>query len=507
MEAGGCFGSAQRKNSRICQQCPADFRHCSCFECLDRALQFRGAGIVSLRCRVLDFRYGFVYARSRYVDDSSGRGYRCRDEQSKKIWIPLILCFILGTIITIAEPDLSVLAEQIPSIPNMTLIFSVALGVGFFLAVAMLRIRVRWKLTRLFLIFYSMVFILASFAPASFIPAAFDSGGVTTGPVTVPFIMAMGAGLAVINSDKNTRTDSFGLVALCSIGPIISVLILSIFYSPEATTTPVVIAEIVSTKDALTAIINGLPTFAKEVGMAFSPIIVMFVLFQAIFRRFRKHQMIRIIIGMIYTYTGLVMFLTAANVGFMPAGNLIGSIIAASDRKALLIPVGALFGYFVVAAEPAVVVLKKQVEEISNGAISQRSIGLGLSIGVAVSVGISMLRVLTGIPIQPFLYAGYALSLVISFFVPSLYTSVAFDSGGVASGPMTSTFILPFAVGACTALGGNIMTDAFGIVAMVAMTPLITIQSIGLYSSIRQRQRRKQKTEAMRIVPDTIVYY
>ena len=436
-----------------------------------------------------------------------GEGIGAEMSKTKKVWIPLVLCFILGTIITIAEPDLSVLAEQIPSIPNMTLIMSVALGVGFFLAVATLRIRVRWKLTRLFLIFYSIVFILASFAPASFIPAAFDSGGVTTGPVTVPFIMAMGAGLAVINSDKNTRTDSFGLVALCSIGPIISVLILSIFYSPEATTTPVEIAEIVSTKDALTAILNGTPIYAKEVGMAFSPIILMFVLFQAIFRRFRKHQMIRIVIGMIYTYTGLVMFLTAANVGFMPAGNLIGSIIAASDRKAMLIPVGALFGYFVVAAEPAVVVLKKQVEEISNGAISQRSIGLGLSIGVSVSVGISMLRVLTGIPIQPFLYAGYALSLVISFFVPSLYTSVAFDSGGVASGPMTSTFILPFAVGACTALGGNIMTDAFGIVAMVAMTPLITIQSIGLYSSIRQRQRRKQRTEAMRIVPDTIVYY
>ena len=241
--------------------------------------------------------------------------------------------------------------------------------------------------------------------------------------------------------------------------------------------------------------------------MAFSPIILVFVLFQAIFKRFRKHQMIRIVIGMIYTYLGLVMFLTAANVGFMPAGNLIGSLIADSDKKALLIPVGALFGYFVVAAEPAVVVLKKQVEEISNGAISQRSIGLGLSIGVAVSVGISMLRVLTGIPIQPFLYVGYALSLIISFFVPPLYTSVAFDSGGVASGPMTSTFILPFAVGACTALGGNVMTDAFGIVAMVAMTPLITIQGIGLYSSIRQRQRRKQKAEAMRVVPDTIVYY
>lgn len=241
--------------------------------------------------------------------------------------------------------------------------------------------------------------------------------------------------------------------------------------------------------------------------MAFSPIIGVFVLFQIFFRRFRKHQIIRIVIGMLYTYAGLVMFLTAANVGFMPAGNLIGATIAGSGQKFWLIPVGAIFGYFVVAAEPAVVVLKKQVEEISNGAISQRAIGLGLSIGVAVSVGISMLRVLTGVPIQPFLYVGYALSLLISFFVPSLYTSVAFDSGGVASGPMTSTFILPFAVGACTALGGNVMTDAFGIVAMVAMTPLITIQSIGLVSNIRQRAKRKQRVAAMELVPDVMIYY
>lgn len=436
-----------------------------------------------------------------------GEGIGAVMSKSKKLWIPVVFCFLLGTIITISEPDLTVLAEQIPSIPNMTLILSVAVGVGIFLAIAVLRIRMKWKLTRLFLIFYAIIFILAAFVPASFIPAAFDSGGVTTGPVTVPFIMAMGAGLAVIGSDKNSRTDSFGLVALCSIGPILSVLILSIFYAPEAETSPVEIADIITTKDAITVFLKGFPFYAKEVLMAFSPIIGVFVLFQIFFRRFRKHQIIRIVIGMLYTYVGLVMFLTAANVGFMPAGNLIGATIAASGQKYWLIPVGALFGYYVVAAEPAVVVLKKQVEEISNGAISQRSIGLGLSIGVAVSVGISMLRVLTGVPIQPFLYVGYAISLLISFFVPPLYTSVAFDSGGVASGPMTSTFILPFAVGACTALGGNVMTDAFGIVAMVAMTPLITIQSIGLVSNLQQRARRKQKVEAMEMVPDVMIYY
>lgn len=436
-----------------------------------------------------------------------GEGIGIEMSKAKKIWIPLVLCFVLGMLITISEPDLTVLASQIPSIPNMTLILSVAVGVGIFLAIAAARLHFGIRLTRLFLVFYILIFILAAFAPAAFIPAAFDSGGVTTGPVTVPFIMAMGAGLAAISTGSSSRSDSFGLVALCSIGPILSVLILSIFYSPEATASPVEIAEIATTKDALSALLNGFPLYAKEVLIAFSPIILVFVLFQAFFRRFRKHQMIRIVIGMLYTYGGLVMFLTAANIGFMPAGNLIGGIIAGSGHKFWLIPVGAVFGYFVVAAEPAVIVLKKQVEEISNGAISQKAIGLGLSIGVSLSVAISMLRVLTGIPIQPFLYTGYALSLVISFFVPPLYTAVAFDAGGVASGPMTSTFILPFAVGACIACGGNIMTDAFGIVAMVAMTPLITIQSIGLYSSLRQRARRRQQTEAMGLVPDVMVYY
>ena len=436
-----------------------------------------------------------------------GEGIGIELSKMKHLRIPLILSFFLGALITISEPDLTVLAEQIPAIPNRVLIFSVALGVGIFLSIAIARSRSKVRLSQLLLVFYALIFILASFAPKSFIPAAFDSGGVTTGPVTVPFIMAMGAGIAAIGVSRNSRTDSFGLISLCSIGPIISVLILSLFYSPEAESSPIRIAEIATTADAMHALLAGFPVYAKEVLIAFSPIVLIFVLFQTVCKRFQIRQIIRICIGMVYTYTGLVMFLTAANIGFMPAGNLIGAEIAGSPYKYWLIPVGMLFGYFIVAAEPAVVVLKKQAEEISSGAISQHSIGLGLSIGVALSVGISMLRVLTGVPIRPFLYAGYAVSLGISFFVPPLYTSVAFDAGGVASGPMTSTFILPFAVGACTVLGGNIMTDAFGIVAMVAMTPLITIQCIGLYSNMRLRARRKQRIEAMGMVPDGMVYY
>ena len=436
-----------------------------------------------------------------------GEGIGVQISKFRKLPLPLIICFALGVIITIAEPDLTVLAEQIPSIPNMVLILAVAIGVGLFLLVSLLRTALGIPLSRLLLLFYLAVFVLAAFAPADFIPAAFDSGGVTTGPITVPFIMALGIGMVSIRSDKKSSDDSFGLVALCSIGPILSVLILSICFEPSATTTETVIRDIVDTRDAVREFVTAFPHYAKEVLIALLPVVGVFVVFQLIARRYQLHQLLRIGSGFLYTYAGLVMFLTGANVGFMPAGKLIGEEIAGSSYKYLLIPVGMLVGYFIVAAEPAVHVLKKQVEEISSGRITQTSIGIGLSVGVAVSVGIAMLRILTGIPLMWFMIPGYAISLLISFFVPPLYTGVAFDSGGVASGPMTTTFLLPFAVGACSAVGGNLLTDAFGIVAMVAMTPLITIQVIGLYAQMKHRAQRRRTADQLSRVDDGILYY
>ena len=436
-----------------------------------------------------------------------GEGIGVTLSKSQRLLLPTVCCFILGALITIAEPDLQVLAQQLPSIPNAVLIWSVAIGVGVFLMIALLRTYFNIPLSKLLLGFYAIVVVLTAFAPDSFIPVAFDSGGVTTGPITVPFIMALGAGMASIRKDKHSSDASFGLVALCSIGPILSVLILSICYRPEATSSETVLAEIVTTKDAFLEFFRAIPHYCEEVLLALLPIVGVFVLYQLIFRRFNVHQVIRICIGLLYTYVGLVLFLTGANVGFMPAGRLIGATLAVSPYGYILIPVGMLMGFFVVTAEPAVIVLKKQVEEVTNGSITQRSIGIGLSVGVAVSVGIAMLRVLTGIPLLPFVLVGYVLSLTISFFVPPIYTGIAFDSGGVASGPMTTTFILPFAVGACEALGGNVLTDAFGIVAMVAMTPLITIQVMGLYSRIKHRILRKRVSDELSQVEDCIVYY
>lgn len=450
---------------------------------------------------------GFFTIGSGISMEPLGEGIGSSLGKAKKIAIPLIICFVLGILITIAEPDLTVLAEQVPSIPNMVLIICVAVGVGIFLVFSMIRSRFGIKLNTLLLVFYGVVIVLAFFAPADFIPAAFDSGGVTTGPITVPFIMALGAGIASMGNAKNSRENSFGLIALCSIGPILSVLLLSIVFKPTSETVQEQIVIAQTTKEAFEAFVHGIPHYAEEVLVALLPIVAVMVIFQLVSRRFNKHQILRMSVGFIYTYIGLVFFLTGANVGFMPAGRLIGSRIASGDMKYMLIPIGALMGYFVVSAEPAVHSLKKQVEEITNGSVSQKSIGLALSIGVGISVGIAMLRVLTGIPVLPILIFGYVVSLIITFFVPPIYTGIAFDSGGVASGPMSTTFILPFAIGACEALGGNVLTDAFGIVAMVAMTPLIAIQVMGLMGEIKRKKMLEAAKSELLLMDDDMLYY
>lgn len=413
-----------------------------------------------------------------------GEGVGAQLFRMRKLWLIIIVCFLIGFFITIAEPDLQVLAHQVSAIPNMTLIMTVAVGVGVFLAVAILRILFKISLAQLLLLFYLFLFSVSYFTPVNFIPVAFDSGGVTTGPITVPFIMAIGVGMAAVRSDKNAQDDSFGLIALCSIGPILAVLLLGIVYRPATSDyTQVQIPDILTTRDVAIEYARMLPVFAKEVGLAFAPISLFFFIFQAFSRHFHRRQIVKIIVGFIYTYIGLVLFLTGVNVGFIPVGHLLGSEIAAASWRWALLPLGALIGYYIVAAEPAVHVLNRQVEEVSNGAISQRAMNLALSIGVAVSLALSMFRILTGISIYWLLIPGYTIALALTFFVPKIFTGIAFDSGGVASGPMTSTFLLPFAIGACESVGGNVMTDAFGVVAMVAMTPLVTIQIMGMIYS------------------------
>ncbi len=412
--------------------------------------------------------------------------------KSKNVFVIIIVSFIMGFVITISEPDLQVLAQQVPSIPNLVLILAVALGVGIFLVVALLRMLIGIPLSHLLVFFYAIIFGLTLFVPKDFLAIAFDSGGVTTGPMTVPFIMSFGVGIAAIRSDRHAADDSFGLVSLCSIGPILAVLILGMIYNPEATEQVSESIPIIdNTVDLWKLFAVEFPTYIKEMALSILPIIVFFGIFQLISRDINKRSLIKIGIGLIYTYVGLVLFLTGVNVGFMPAGNYLGQTITGLSYAWIIVPIGMIIGYFIVLAEPAVFVLTKQVEEMTSGAISAKAMGLSLSIGVSVSVGLAMIRVLTGISILWFLVPGYLIALILTFFVSKIFTAIAFDSGGVASGPMTATFLLPFAMGACEALGGNIITDAFGIVAMVAMTPLITIQVMGLIFKLKENKLHK----------------
>ena len=412
---------------------------------------------------------------------------------TRKISVVIVLCFILGFIITISEPDLQVLAEQVPSIPNYTLIIAVATGVGIFLVAAVLRMLFGIPLAYMLLILYPIIFILASIVPQDFLTVAFDSGGVTTGPMTVPFIMALGIGFSAVRSDKHAENDSFGLVALCSVGPILAVLLLGLLYHPgESGYEQAMIVKTDNSVEMWQLFQEGLPYYMKEMLISLLPIILFFFIFQIVSLHLHKKTLVKIIIGIIYTYIGLVLFLTGVNVGFMPAGNYLGQVIAGLSYPWIIVPIGMLIGYFIVKAEPAVYVLTEQVEELTSGAISAKAMGMSLSIGVALSLGLAMVRVLTGISILWFLLPGYAVALGLTFFVPKIFTAIAFDSGGVASGPMTATFLLPFSMGACEALGGNVVTDAFGVVAMVAMTPLITIQILGLIYQIQEQMKEKQ---------------
>lgn len=416
--------------------------------------------------------------------------------QSKNIFMIIILSFVLGFIITISEPDLQVLAEQVPSIPNVTLILAVAAGVGFFLVIAFLRMLLGIPLPPLLVFFYLIVFALVFLVPESFRGVAFDSGGVTTGPMTVPFIMALGIGISSIRNDHHAANDSFGLVALCSIGPILSVLILGMIYNPgESDYNLAAIPEISDSVELWKMFGIELPAYMKEIAVSLLPIIIFFALFQIFSLKLSGKILAKIVIGLIYTYIGLVLFLTGANVGFLPFGRYLGQVLASLDYRWIIVPIGALMGYFIVKAEPAVYVLNHQVEEITDSAISAKAMGTSLSIGVALSIALAMLRILCGIPILYFLIPGYVIAIGLSFFVPKIFTAIAFDSGGVASGPMTATFLLPLAQGACIAVGGDLVTDAFGVVAMVAMTPLITIQILGMIYKIKESTRQISPVE------------
>ncbi len=401
--------------------------------------------------------------------------------KSKNILFIFIILFTLGTIITIAEPDLKVLASQIPTIPEYTTILAVSIGVGIFLVIAFLRIIFKINLTTLLFISYMVVFILAQFVPPEFLAISFDSGGVTTGPITVPFIIALGIGAASIREHKESENDNFGLVALCSVGPIIAVLLLGILFNvQDASYSMYEITNFQSSTEIMLDFINSIPKYLEELSLAILPILIFFLIYQVTALKLPFKKVCKILTGILYTYLGLVMFLLAVNKGFLPVGYLIGTHIASLEFNWIAIPIGMIIGYFIVIAEPAVVILINQIADVTDGAIPEKAMKFNLSISISLAVGLAVVRIFTGISILYLMIPGYIIALSLSLVTPKVFTAIAFDSGGVATGPITTTFLIPFSIGLCTSLGGNVLTDAFGVVAMIAMMPLISVQISGL---------------------------
>ena len=418
--------------------------------------------------------------------------------KQRKLWLLLAVCFVLGMLITIAEPDLQVLAKQVSGVMDGTLlVYVVGVGVGTFLMVAILRIVFKRRLSNILGVFYMLLFALALLLMENgrqdLLPMAFDSGGVTTGPITVPFIMALGVGISSVLGDKHSQENSFGLVALCSVGPMLAVLILGIFsrgslnYTPDF---PLVEADIAG------EFLHNLGHVAKEVGIALGMIVVFFAICQVAFLKLPKRRLLRIGVGVVFTYVGLVLFLTGVNVGFMPVGYALGQQMGNVPPQ-LLVLFALAMGVLVVLAEPAIHVLNGQVEDITGGYITKKSMLIGLCVGVGSAIALAVVRILFDFSLAWYIVPGYFISLALSLVVPPMYTAVAFDSGGVASGPMTSGFILPFAIGVCVGVQGEgaVLRDAFGVVSLVAMAPLITIQLLGFRAIVsnKLKERRAMK--------------
>lgn len=421
--------------------------------------------------------------------------------KSRKVWIILLVSFIVGIVITVAEPDLKVLASQMTAIDSGVLIMSVGIGVGLFLSVSAARIIYQVSLKKIVAFFYGILIFLVFLSKDEIIPLAFDSGGVTTGPMSVPFILAMGIGFAASRSRTNSSNDSFGLIALCSIGPILTVLLLGLFMNSDLTYTYNISSEVINYNSLILSYFHEIVPIFKEVLMSLLPILGVFIVFCLVTRNVSKRQLFKVMVGLPLTLIGLTLFFIGVNIGYLPVAYLIG-INLYKKVKYLLVPIGMLIGFVIVKAEPAVAVLTEQIEKLTEGSIKKKIVINTIAIGVSMAVGLSIYRVVSGVSINGFLVVGYIISIILMYFTPDIFTMVAFDSGGAVTGPMTTSFLLPLIIGICYAGDGNVLTDAFGLVACVAMSPLLTIQVLGII----YKQKSKPKL-AIESIDETIIEF
>ena len=404
--------------------------------------------------------------------------------RSKKVWLILIVGFIIGTIVTVAEPDLLVLAEQLTSIPTHLLILIISVGVGLCVMLASARSLFGLNLNILLIIGFIIIFILMFFVPVDFIPVAFDSGGVTTGTMSVPFILTLGMGLVSSRIDKKAKEESFGLIALASTGPIIMVMLLGLFTNYES---GLIFDSSIYTNYNFSNYLTQLVSCFKDVLISIFLILVVFFIYQGLTKRVKKKEFRKIILGTLITILGLTIFLVASNVGFLNMGYYIGNYFSIIGYKEILIPIIMLLSFFIAIAEPAVVILLDQIEEFTAGGISNNLLKVALALGVSIASGLALHRAFTGTSFMLYAFIGYGIALGLTFFIPKVFTAIAFDAGGATGGSLTTTFLLPIVIGSCVALGGNVYTDAFGLASMVSLVPIITVEIVGLIYDVKSK--------------------
>ena len=423
--------------------------------------------------------------------------------KTNNIWFVVGAVLLVGFFISVAEPDLHILAGQVDIVTSgvitkFSIVLVVSIGIGILLSLGFLRILFNFPLNKMLILMYLVIFGLAIFSTDIFRAISFDASGATTGALTVPFILSMALGVSSMKKNsKDSETDSFGLLAIASGGAIIGVMVMSLFTGTKELT-----GTLNTDPSAATGIIApflaAIRTVAIEVFYALAPIVLIFLLFQFFLNRLRKNQLRRIIVGVLYAFIGITIFLTGVNAGFMEVGAFMGYQLASLDKPLLLIAISFALGFVTVLAEPAVHALTNQVEAVTSGYVKKSTVLTALTLGIGVSVALAMVKILVpGLKLWHYLLPGYAISLALTFFVPKLFVGVAFDSGGVASGPMTATFILAFAQGVAEAVeGADVLLDGFGIIALVALTPLITLQILGLIYQIKSRKGGLEEIES-----------
>lgn len=416
-----------------------------------------------------------------------------------KLIFVLSFGFVFGLLATVAEPALAVLAKQInfimPLVNSTLFIWITATGIGVGVAIALLRIVKNINIKLVFAILYGVAFLLVIFAPKEFISLAFDGSGATTGDVSVPFILALGLGISTTASKSKTNDDSLGIIGIASAGPIIAVLLYGIILkavngelppeSPYDMSSSLGIGDIV---------LNNL----SDVALAVLPIILISIPFLIFLIKLPKKTLAKLLLGVIPVYLGLLIFLSGIDYGFGFVGQYIGRIFFDNARpewfKWLLLPVGFILGAAITVSEPAVTILGVQIEELTNGHITKTTIRITLAIGIGVASLLSILKILTEINILYFLVPLYATSLIMMIFTPKLFVGLAFDSGGVTGGALTSAFLTPLTLSIARAVaeahGGemSILTNGFGIISFISVTPLIAIQALGIIYNIRLKR-------------------